>query len=435
MGNFARLWLATLLLGVGCGGGGGDDGDPVGDPDAGGTTPDAADPDARVTVQVHVLDPAGFGTAAIGVPVVFIDPDGTLVLRTTSDTSGNAQADVRPGASVTVVHAGSGHFQMRTVLGLDAARTIVIGSTLNYPVTQTVTVGFPAHAGASSYVVHHPCGQTYSTGGGVQIQGTDRCKLSMADLVVEARDAGNSAIGFLVAPRVSLNDGASVNLAGTYQFAIEVNGAFTNVPADVTSISFRRCTPEASGACVNASGTPAAGGAGVQVRGASTPTVDLITTAFRNGGGAQHIAQRINGATLAYGLDVGGSVGPFLGDPTLNLTTGRVSMPPAGGAEIDGAHVQIAYHRPSSTTDIAWLIDLPAVADFDLPELPIEVGDVMPKPGDTSYINGVWTIHAAGSNGYAGYLDRMPSPLDMIGPLRAGATKVTWNVSAAAPTW
>lgn len=417
---------------VACGGGGGTD-----TPDASSGSPDSAtspDADARSTVHVHVIDLPGFGTPAVGIPVVFVDPDGTLVARVATDASGDAQADVLPGASATAVFSFSGGSLMRTVRDLDAGRSVTIGSTLNYPVTQTVNVTFASNPNATSYLLGGPCGEVYTTSNSVQMTSTDLCKQSTADLVVRGFDDAQNVVGFLVAPGISLNDGASVNIGGTWGFGVDMQASLTNLAGTVTSVNVQRCAPDLGGHCEAKTTVPAGNSAGTDIIGATSPNVDVLVRAYASNGAAQWVAQRIPGASASYGLDVGGTAGPWLGDPTLDLATAHVSVPFQGSGTIDGVHVQISYHRASTNQDFSWLVDLSTLGDFDLPTMPIEVGDVMPKAGDTSYIDGIQTMHVAGSAGYSDYLDRMPAPLPMMGPLRAGAASVTWSVSSAPPT-
>src|SRR5512138_53436 len=77
---------------------------------------DGSDVPMRGTVKVTVLDPSGSGAAAVGANVVFLDPDGTLVKRVTTDGAGKASADVLPGGNVTSIVLVNTQFQMQTVL-------------------------------------------------------------------------------------------------------------------------------------------------------------------------------------------------------------------------------------------------------------------------------------------------------------------------------
>src|SRR4051812_11718103 len=62
------------------------------------------DADPRGPVHVTVRDVIGNGAPAPNIPVVFIDPDGTVVADIVSDADGRATANVLPGASVSAVY-------------------------------------------------------------------------------------------------------------------------------------------------------------------------------------------------------------------------------------------------------------------------------------------------------------------------------------------
>src|SRR4029077_8100117 len=105
------------------------------------------------TVRVTVLDPSGTGAPAVGANVVFLDPDGMLVKRVATDTSGKANADVLPGASVTsIALINTTQYQLQTVLGVKPGDDLVLGSkTADSSTAGTFTVTYPALSGATSY--------------------------------------------------------------------------------------------------------------------------------------------------------------------------------------------------------------------------------------------------------------------------------------------
>src|SRR4051812_20585045 len=111
--------ILTVVASVGCG-----SVKPGQLPDA----PPSIDATTRGTVHVTVLDPSGTGAAAVGANVVFLDPDGTLVKKASTDSAGKADADVLPGASVTAIIAVNTAFALQTVLAVKPGDDLVIGT-------------------------------------------------------------------------------------------------------------------------------------------------------------------------------------------------------------------------------------------------------------------------------------------------------------------
>src|SRR5262249_11371622 len=66
-------------------------------------------------VKVTVLDISGNNAPEANVPVVFINPDGTVAAKTASDKDGHAQATVHIGASVTAIWLQNTSYQVITM--------------------------------------------------------------------------------------------------------------------------------------------------------------------------------------------------------------------------------------------------------------------------------------------------------------------------------
>ena len=110
--------------------------------DTGGTVIDA---NPRGTVTVTTYDPVSGGAVTTGTAVLFIDPDGTPVARVATDTSGKAQADVLPGASVTAVWTvGTGSYQVETIRDIKPGDDLVMALSRDTTNPGTFTVTFPA---------------------------------------------------------------------------------------------------------------------------------------------------------------------------------------------------------------------------------------------------------------------------------------------------
>ena len=357
-------------------------------------SPDDAAPDAPThgMVRVKVYDPANTGAVVTGVPVVFVEADGTQVGHPVTDPDGVVTADVHAGASATVVITTTSGTQMSTLLGLKPGDDIIFGPR-NGDSTEagTFTVSFQTYSGAASYVVYGPCGSTSTAGASATLDMATRCKQDTMDVLVVAMDVNGNPIAALQKTGVAFTAGGSTSVTGTYQFVSQFTASYTDVPAAVTSMNFSRAVPDDYGYSSFNSGTPSSGTFSASVPGPQGATA-LVTTNVSNNatGGQQTIAQQIQGNALTYGMDVGTTLLPWVGQPSLDLAAHKLVIPiDNAGTSGDAPDVffgQAAYDRGVAPNQqhFSWLVIGATPGDVTLPTLPPEVGDVMPKPTDSA---------------------------------------------------
>lgn len=391
-----RLAL-SLLLCVGCGS--------VKDvghlPDAP-PPPDTA-PVTRGTVNVTVLDPSGSGVPAPGMHVVFLDPDGSLVKSATTDTSGKADAEVLPGGSVTsvVFAAQTTTYQIETVFAVHPGDDVILGT--KDTVTTTIgnfTVNYPAYTAATpaSYTVGGPCGTvtvpTPAAGGPppttATLSFTSDCKLDSMELVVIANDA-TKAIGYLTKTGVPFAANGTANLSGAYQPALAFTGTYTNVNANITSLALRRRVPDGLGALISATAAPPTATQALSLTG-PVGTTALVETQVVNTSRAQQLVRRmLAGAKPSDDVDMSAALLPWLGTPTLDVASGKITLPTdatgTSTAAPDLVEMVVTYRRTDAVsgaaTGFTWTLFSPDLGGVTLPKIPPDAGNVMPAPSDT----------------------------------------------------
>lgn len=418
-----RGFLASLCLISGCG-------------KVNEAVPVDAPPDAdpRSAVHVTVRDVIGNGALAPNIPVVFIDPDGTVVADVVSDAEGRATANVLPGASVSAVYqqlttqqsvvtTNNVHYLFISILDIKPGDDLPIGFTdrdFSSAGTFDVTFSPPAGMTPAKYEIFTPCGGTSATvPGTVAAPMQNSCKRDSFDILVVAEDAAGKALAGAVATNVSLSAGAAT-VPAAYTGANSFAAGYTNIPAGVASISTSRsASADLNGFEVGGSCTPAAGACSippVQVTTVSAKSVVQTSMSRMVATGApsqsQTYIQRVGGANLNYALDVGTNLLPFITnvvfDPTTNTITPTVEAPITNADEFI---IDSSYSRTATTTDvngdtvvtntsIEALAVGGTVGPLTFPTLPSHVGPIYFQPGDAGGTAIGFTIDASGVNGY-----------------------------------
>ena len=391
---FLRLTSASLLLCFGCGGN-----DvhhlPDGPPNGDGSVVVDGPPDGTPhgLVSMTVFDQAGTGAVDVGVPVVFINPDGTLVATVATDSTGKASADVMPGASVTVVQANTStnNTVLQTVLGAQPGDNLRIGVEVPGTAVGAFTVNFTPIAGVvNSYSVIGPCfPPAPATGGTATLMMFANCKLDTMDIVVIATSAAGVPLGFLEQTGVAFVAGGSTTIpAAALQPMATFNATYSNLPVEVTGVGLTRLVPDGFGLAASTNMTPTGTTLALSVLGAQ-PATALVRNLFQGPGRArQQLFQNLAGNVTTYGVDASTTLLPWLGTVTMDVTTGIVTEPVSSagttGDTPDLAVLQVAYNRPAAvaTTTFRWLVFGPDAGNFTLPTMPAEVGAVNPSAGD-----------------------------------------------------
>jgi hypothetical protein len=374
----------------------------------GGSTDDAA-PDAPThgMVRVQVFDPNNTGVVVTGIPVVFVDPDGTQVGHPVTDQDGVASAEVHAGASATAVIPIEDGTELITLLGLKPGDDIILGPRRG---TRTdagnFTVSFATYPGATSYTVFGPCGGTGSTASPIVLSMYSDCKQDTMDLLVVAYDANSNPLASLTKTGVTFAAGGSTAVTGTYQGVSNFTASYTNIPVAVTNIDFTRELPDNNGFMQGASGVPASGTYSASIPAPQGGSARVVTNFESTIDAQQTIEQAIQGSALTYGMDVGATLLPWLGMPALDVANHKISVPiDATGTSGDMPDVFFAEASYSRTVDTMthtyqWLVLGPTPGDMVLPTMPAEVGDVMPKPDDANPFAAAFSIESDDIDGY-----------------------------------
>ncbi|MBV8758244.1 MAG: hypothetical protein JO257_13240 [Deltaproteobacteria bacterium] len=347
--------------------------------------PDAV-PHGMVTVKVY--DPNTPGTIAVGIPVVFVEADGTIVGRPSTDTNGVAMADVHLNATATAVITTQNNVSMSTIAGIQPGDNIVLNSSQPNGQNGMFNVTFPQYPGATYHYVYGPCGANSGTGS-TTLYMYSYCKQDTMDLVVVAYNSSFVPIAYFEKPGVTYTNGGSTALTGTYSFVSTFNASITNVDPTVQYVYMRRAMPAGNGFSESASGMPMSGMLPLSMPAIQGATASVETQASK-GQYANRVIQNIAGSSLTYGVDLGATLLPWVGPVTLDLdkkmayvptdTTGTTHDKP------DFFSAEVYYYRDNGAggqTGYYWRVIAPQIGDVPLPPLPPEVGDVMPKTTDS----------------------------------------------------
>jgi hypothetical protein len=381
MGNVLWVGIAVCVMGCGHGAsssppdGGGADGD-------GGPAGDAAIVKLRGTVHVTVLDPGGTGAPAPGVPVVYADPDGTVVAAINTDLRGRSQADVLSGGSITALYpTPQGTFvRMQTTLGVEPGDDVVIGSAPEPRSDGAFTVHWPAAPGSPrTYRVYGPCGLLAITGADT-LSSTFSvpavCDRDPMELLVWAVDVQDHTIGFDDASAIPFVVGGTVTLPDAWTSGMGFRASYTNL-SGVSAIDFSRSVPDESGFSSIGQVFTNGGPGGTSVQTVPITAAGQMSSLLRgSAGGTQVVWQAIAGDAPTYQLDGGATLLAWLTPPRLDAAgqrvhVGRVTAGTSGAVadllELDLSWVATGiYHQ--------WTVFGPDAEDLQLPLLPSSLG-------------------------------------------------------------
>lgn len=348
------------------------------------------DANPRGLVKVTVLDPQGTGAPVTGVPVVFIEPDGKLGARISTDAAGKAEAEVLPGSSVTAVfQTSTNNHEMITITGAQVGDDLVITQSLNNQDAGTFTINFPQHPSATSYYVATPCGSSYVPAPATQYVAplSQSCKPTGAMTISVNALSQTGWLGYLDKANVMVSAGAA-NITGTWQAPGSFTSNLTNIPAEATYVAQRRYAPDMAGFYRPGSGVEVTGTTASLTFPAVTASSAVVRTELsRSADQAQQAIYQVTaGNSLSYNLDVGANTLPWFAEPVLDPATGVIKVTTSGSGGGDLFRVSVDYSRLNTATNeydyYSWTVYGAAPADVTLPQLPIEVGDVNPKATD-----------------------------------------------------
>jgi hypothetical protein len=362
-------------------------------------TPDAAkqidgapDAPAKGPVQVTVYDPNNTAVPEVGVPVVFIEADGTVVGRPVTDTAGIATSEVHANATVTGVIPGTNGNEtvMMTVTDVQPGDHIILGNSITSTSgSSTFTVSFPAYSGATGYYVVGPCSYTSTTALSIALNIYDYCKQSTMDILIIPYNAQALPIAYLEKPNVAYTPGGSTSVSGTYLLPGTFTAQYTNIDASITALNYTRYTPALEGYGTGASGTPANGMLTLSGQ-AFNAQSSTVQTRVSRGNNIQIVVQNMAGNATSYSMDGAATLLPWVGPVTPDFANHKlaVTVDTTGTSNdpLDLSYMMFNYSRTNGsagTLPFRWYVLGHAAGDVTLPQLPIEVGDVMPQTTDT----------------------------------------------------
>ncbi len=368
-----RLGLAPLAFVVACGG------THTSNPDGPGidAPPDAAE---RGIVTIHVRD--GTGTLPLAPsPVVFVDTDGTMTTVMT-DAGGTVTGNVFAGANATAIYTESDtEFQLQTVFGIAPGDDITLGtSSLDQTPAGTFTINFTADTGATSYSVVYPCGSITTMSTAPVVNLSNYCAHPAMDLVVVSLAANGQPMHFVEQSGVAFSDGGATTMPATWQPLVAFSATYSDIGADVSDVRLNRSVPDKNGYFLSGTGPPSGSPRTLQLDGPTAVTSVLQTQLVASTGAYQVVTAGVDGTATTYALDVGASELGWLGTPTLDIATEKVTVPVTGSPAGDGFELILDYDNLAGTL-YSWNLYAPTAGDIQLPAIPLALGDYLPKTG------------------------------------------------------
>jgi hypothetical protein len=347
------------------------------------------DADPHGTVTVTVLNTDQSGTPVQGVPVVFFDPDGTMVGKTASDAQGKASATVLPGANVSVVWPKSAtQYQTATIYAIKPGDNLVVGFRNPDPTdVATFRITYDQYSGATSYQIFGPCGLADASN---ILHFQAACKTDPFDVYIVAFNSSNQPIAWNSKNGVALSAGNANLPASGWNFVGQFTSSYTNVPTMVTAINVQHVSGFPGGYSVGNNGTPANNMLSLAVNAPTAGTNAWVRSSFTGANTSQQIvSQRIAGAATTAGMDVTATLLPWLSNQKFDPATQQFTVTADSTGTYDTYLADVTYSRGtgSTATSFEWIVLGPTIGTLTLPTLPADVGGVNPLPTDT--FNGV----------------------------------------------
>jgi len=324
------------------------------------------------TVTIEVRDRMGGPLAAA--LVVFADAAGAQIAEMPTGPDGLATAALPPGGSATVIRtinrAGAGSdLNVTTYLDLWPGAHVITQAEIDQG-TRAVRVNFTAPTSTTQFVVHASCATSKSGGSPVSLDVPDRCP--MFDVIVTAAPSSSSMPTH--AAILPNQTGAILTVPlSSFQPTRMLSGTLIGLPTNTSSRTFN-----ASGwvtSALPATGSPLSmptiDAAGV-VSAIAHPTgvgVASQLTVFHQpiAGGPmfrQIVHERLAAATTTLDRNFGGMLMPWVGNPTFNLQTRKLSWPTVAPAGITPGtpsfFTAVAQYSRTADSGVVWRLVGPA---------------------------------------------------------------------------
>lgn len=383
-----------------------------------------------VTSDEYLAEPAGM--PVVGATVLVERSTGTD--RLVTDATGRAQFAAAGVIACHVIYQSSISWRGYTVQPPPAG-TIELGSRPAFNQNHSVTIALPASAGATEYTVRLPehCGSPPLTSSpSVQFSYTPECDGAAVHVVGFASGAG-VADRYLDAGTLTLHDGATLQVTGTYKLLPTLLLDLTDVPAgsvgvtaeivarsglDLTSLTPRLDSVAPSGGAATLGVEFAAGGNGLEVSvfgglpvqyGTTSELIVPLSAPIPASVSAKDTLPLFESMTIT--------------DPTRIAWTGA-----AGGTitivERIGGDFQWDWYLPASAT----------VAR--LPAIPADLGMPMPKVPDAASVTKLAVPGAAGGE-LVPTIDRRwsvwPHDAMLLPPAGGASTRILYTSALGPP--
>ena len=386
--------------------------------DAAPTADAASQADATVgnaPVTVTVFDDNN--SPAMGLPVAFLNADGTVVLETTTDITGTASATMASGGSVTVgasqvgLLSDSSQGIVYTWLGVAAGDVLTANQPVIPEVGQqiNVNVSSPADANGADYQIFGFCpdgnnfnGET-SDGSATSIMVPANC--TPADFYVAVYDTNGDEIDDSYSASVALADGANVTLGALVAVATD-SVSITTLPGTLAS-NVNMDFALTDGTNVLDDEEPSAGATNGTVTASidfgAFANLDLMSEYYGHSGDGQFFDSWTRGPSVnaAVNLDFTAlMMASITATPTFDLPSNTLSWTEAATGTADAFSTQLDVESSDQTTrTYTWEIVAPHQGtSLVLPTLPTSLSDFNILNTDTVTVGN--SVLAKGTVGY-----------------------------------
>jgi hypothetical protein len=355
-----------------------------------GETPDASPPDAELpmSVKATVLTFAADGLPDATAKIVFLNPEGEVVLDGPVDASGRAEALLSTGGTVMAIRITNDTptsliASVDVTIGAKAGDDLTFGlkapgTILNQGGQTMMTASFTPLTNATSYSFFTSCGASSTTTSPVTLNFRDSCRSAMFDLIGVASGAMLTTPAVVRLVNVSYLGGGSfaIPVGFTSMSSFTIN--LTNLPAEISTLGGQRASMIGNVPVATqfvGAGDPPAGAFALTVPYASGfGTRSEVGVTLRRADAESSQRHDMHTATLAssVGIDIGAQALPWFADVVQTTTGGTWTMVAPGGAP-DGMMTQWTgrWVDGQRTVTVTWRVSQPAdMSGMTLPALP-----------------------------------------------------------------